>query len=71
MTTHVGFGGFALDTLSRHITADELEALHLNQSLVRMDVPMGSRSLTITAIDPDGTHHVLMDEGVFSEEEQI
>jgi aminopeptidase len=69
MTTHVGFGGFALDTLSRHITEEELSSLHLNQSLVRMDVPMGSRSLSVTAVDPDGTRHILVDEGVFSEEE--
>jgi len=71
MTTHIGFGGFSLDTLSRHITEDELETFHLNQSLVRMDVPIGSRSLSVITIEADGSRHILMDEGIFSEEEDI
>lgn len=64
-TCHIGFGGFQTDTLARQFTPNELDEKHLGQSLVRLDVPIGSPSLSVTATDKDGFVTPLMEDGVF------
>ncbi len=64
-TTTIGFGGFQTDTLARQFSVEELESHHLGQSLVHLDVPVGSTSLFVCAKDQDGGETSLMEEGVF------
>lgn len=64
-TSHIGFGGFSTDTLARQFTEEELDTCHLNQSLVRLDVPIGSSTLEIQATDRLGETVEIMQEGVF------
>lgn len=63
-TTHIIFGGFPQETMDGTLTEKDLEDGHMNQSLVQLDVPVGSPSLRITATDEYGVETVLMDEGV-------
>lgn len=65
ITTSLVLGGFRLNTLTDQSTDDEIDDSHLNRSLVRLDIPMGSVSLTIQATDKQGEKISLLDEGVF------
>jgi len=65
ITTSLVLGGFSLNTLTSQSTDEEIDASRLGRSLVRLEIPMGSISLTIQATDKGGEKISLMDEGVF------
>jgi aminopeptidase len=64
MTSHIGFGGFNLETLERHISEEDLISDHLSTSLVHLDIPIGSSHLSIVTKTDDGEETVVMEEGV-------
>jgi aminopeptidase len=65
ITTSLVLGGFRLNTLTDQSTDEEIDESRLNRSLVRLELPMGSVSLTIQATDKQGEKISLIDEGVF------
>jgi len=65
ITTSLVVGGFRLNTLTDQSTDEEIDESRLNRSLVRLEIPMGSISLTIQATDKQGEKITLIDEGVF------
>jgi len=65
ITSSLVLGGFRLNTLTDQSTDEEIDDSHLNRSLVRLEIPMGSVSLTIQATDKQGDTFTLIDEGVF------
>ncbi|MFA6845124.1 MAG: aminopeptidase [Sphaerochaetaceae bacterium] len=65
MTSLIGFGGFSLDTLASMVEEKDLDELHLGQSLVRCDIPIGSNSLSVTTTNSEGETVQLVDEGIF------
>lgn len=65
ITTSLVLGGFSLNTLTDQSTDEEIDASKLGRSLVRLDIPLGSDSLTIEITDEQGQHTLLMHEGVF------
>ena len=64
-STHIGFGGFQTDTLAKQFTQEDLDEKHLGQSLVRLDVPIGSDTFSVQATDKEGCSTTLMEHGVF------
>lgn len=65
ITTSLVLGGFSLNTLTDQSTDEEITASKLARSLVRLEIPMGSDSLSIQAVDAKGETISLMDEGIF------
>lgn len=65
ITTSLVLGGFSLNTLTDQSTDEDIEASQLCRSLVRLEIPIGSDSLTIQAVDEQGKMIQIMDEGVF------
>ncbi|WP_320130793.1 aminopeptidase [uncultured Sphaerochaeta sp.] len=65
MTSHIVFGGFNLATLTTQNSSEAIEASRLSLSLVRLEVPVGSNSLSVQARDKEGNETLLMEEGVF------
>ncbi len=60
-------GGFSLDTLTTQENVEDVETSLLNDSLVRLEIPIGDRHLSVSGIDSDGeTKHIIV-EGVFAE----
>ena len=64
ISTTLVLGGFSLNTLTDQSTDEEIDASKLGRSLVRLEIPMGSVSLTIQATDTEGNTFFLMEEGV-------
>lgn len=62
----IAFGGFPIDTLDSSVDEEMLGACGLNDSLVRLMVPIGGESLSVT-FTVDGEEIVMMEEGVFNE----
>ncbi len=65
ITTCIVFGGFSLDTLTTHQTQEDVEASNLNESLVRMIVPIGDSHLSLAAYDALNIEHMILKEGIF------
>ena len=64
ITGSLVLGGFNLNTLTDQSTDEEIDASKLGRSLVRLEIPIGSDSLSIQATDEQGNKSVIMDEGV-------
>ncbi len=65
MTTSLVLGGFSLNTLTDQSTDEEIDASHLGRSLVQLEIPIGSDSLSIQATNEQGKKISLMSDGVF------
>lgn len=65
ITTSLVLGGFMLNTLTDQSSDEEIDDSHLNRSLVRLEIPMGSATLSIQATDQKGEKISLIEEGVF------
>ncbi|HKM08017.1 MAG TPA: aminopeptidase, partial [Sphaerochaeta sp.] len=65
ITCSLVLGGFNLNTLTDQSTDEEIDASQLGRSLVRLEIPIGSNSLTIQATDEQGNTTILLEDGVF------
>jgi aminopeptidase len=65
MSSHIVFGGFTLASLTNQDSEEAIDNSHLSRSLVRLEVPVGSNSLSVTALDSAGDSTTLMEEGIF------
>jgi aminopeptidase len=65
MTSYIAFGGFNLSTLTTQDSDESIDDSHLSRSLVRLEIPVGSNSLSVTALDSKGDQTSLMEEGIF------
>ena len=65
ITTTLVLGGFSLSTLTDQSTDEDVDASHLARSLVRLDIPIGSDTLSIKAVDGSQKTISLMSEGIF------
>ena len=65
MTSHIAFGGFTLASLTDQDSDEAIDNSHLSRSLVRLEIPVGSNSLSVTALNSEGDMTTLMEEGVF------
>lgn len=64
MTTHLVLGGFTLATLTDQDSDEDIDACDLARSLVRLEIPVGSNVLSVTALQENGDEVVLMEEGI-------
>lgn len=65
ITSSLVLGGFNLSTLTDQSTDEDIDASYLGRSLVRLEIPMGSDSLSIQGTSEQGEKTSLMHEGVF------
>lgn len=64
ITTCVILGGFSLDTLTNQITEEDVADSALVQSLVRLEIPVGTHALSVTAKTQDGDFFPIVEEGI-------
>lgn len=64
ITTSVVFGGFSLDTLTTHQDLEDVELSKLNQSLVKLEIPVGNPTLKLTVTDAHGIEHLVLKNGI-------
>ncbi|WP_332446724.1 aminopeptidase [Sphaerochaeta sp.] len=64
MTTTLVLGGFSLDTLKTQQTEDDIVQSKLNQSLVRLEIPVGDDHLSVVLTKKDGEELEVVTEGV-------
>ncbi len=62
----IAFGGFTIESLDRGVDEESLSQCRLNESLVRLVIPIGSAHLSVH-FEAEGDVICLMEEGVFNE----
>ena len=66
VTATVILGGFSLDTLTTHSNDDDIKQSKLNESLVRLEIPVGDTHLSVSLRTDDEQIHEIMIEGVYN-----
>ncbi len=64
ITSTIVLGGFSLDTLTNQVSDEDVQASKLNESLVRLEIPVGDSHLGISLYTDDDHKHEVMIEGV-------
>lgn len=66
ITTTIILGGFSLDTLTTHSNDDDIKQSKLNESLVRLEIPVGDTHLSTSLRTDDEQIHEIMIEGIYN-----
>lgn len=66
ITATIILGGFSLDTLTTHSNDDDIKQSKLNESLVRLEIPVGDTHLSVSLRTDDEQIHEIMIEGIYN-----